>query len=117
MTDIIATKNDWKTTTMPDQHEEFILEREFSDEQMQRLRRGSIPQEMEDKWFWYMENNKLYAYRSWTGFCIYVVEFNEKNRHKVTVNRNEKQYGRVSIEEDKKLLNDLLNWWAEPESK
>ena len=67
---VIATKDDWETTDMPDRHEEFILERIFTDKQMDILRHGNIPQEMEDKWFWYMEGNNLYAHRSCTGFCV-----------------------------------------------
>ena len=33
---IIATKSDWKTLEMPDEHEVFFLEREFAPEQMNR---------------------------------------------------------------------------------
>lgn len=112
---VIATKDDWETTDMPDRHEEFILERIFTDKQMDILRHGNIPQEMEDKWFWYMEGNKLYAHRSWTGFCVYIVEFHDDNRHRVTVNRDMEQYRCTSIEEDRAILNDLFNWWAQPD--
>ena len=47
----IATRADWKTTDMPEKNSTFILNREFSPEQIAALRRGHIPQEMEDKWF------------------------------------------------------------------
>ena len=51
---------------------------------------------MEDKWFVYFEDNKLYCHRSWTGSCIYIAEFelSEKSSQvvKVTVNRDGKQY-------------------------
>lgn len=40
-----------------------------------RLSLGLIPEEMEDKWFIYLEDNKLYCHRSWTGLCTYIVEF------------------------------------------
>lgn len=40
-----------------------------------RLSLGLIPEEMEDKWFIYLEDNKLYCHRSWTGLCAYIVEF------------------------------------------
>ena len=33
---------------------------------------------MEDKWFSYMDGNTLYAHRSWTGYCIYIIEINEE---------------------------------------
>ena len=37
------------------------------------------------------------------------------NRHKVTVNRDIEQYRCTSIEEDRAILNDLFNWWAQPD--
>ena len=46
---------------------------------------------MEDKWFSYMDGNTLYAHRSWTGYCIYIIEINvETGVHDVTVNRDTK---------------------------
>jgi len=47
-----ACRDDWKTKSMPEQHETFVLNRSFSDEEMDTLRHGNIPQAMEDKWFW-----------------------------------------------------------------
>ena len=105
----IAVKSDWKTLEMPEQNEIFTFDREFNDRQMQELRKGFIPAEMEDKWFCYMEGNTLFAHRSWTGFCIFIVEFSPDNHHKVIVNRNPEQYGRKSIEKDiDKVLNGLV---------
>ena len=108
----IAHRNDWKTEPMPDQHDSFVLNRSFSEEEMEALRRGNIPQAMEDKWFWYMEDSTLWAHRSWTGYCIYQIEFKEDNNHLVTVNRDPEQYKCTSIEEDLENLNMLLDWWT-----
>lgn len=109
----IATRNDWDVKDMPENNALFTLERAFSEEEIEALRRGNIPQEMEDKWFWFMEGDTLYAYRSWTGICVYIIEFSFRdNRHKVTVNRDPTQYGGDSIEEERKRLNELLNWWT-----
>ena len=107
-----ARRTDWKTEPMPQQNETFVLRRSFSDEEMDVLRRGHIPQAMEDKWFWYMEGSVLWAHRSWTGHCIYRIDFNEDNNHLVTVNRDPKQYRCTSIEEDTESLNKLLDWWT-----
>ena len=79
---------EWKTKEMPEQRDPFILHREFTEQQMEALRKGNIPQGMEDKWFWYMEGNTLFAHRSWTGHCIFVIDFKEDNDHHVTVNIN-----------------------------
>jgi len=109
----IADRNDWKTMVMPEQHDTFVLKRLFTDPQMAALRRGNIPQEMEDKWFWFMEDDTLFAHRSWTGYCIYQVAFKLDNNHVVTVNRDPEQYKCNSIDEDAQKLNSLLNWWTQ----
>ncbi|MBQ7473254.1 MAG: hypothetical protein IJS79_02755 [Oscillospiraceae bacterium] len=108
----VARRDDWKTESMPQQHETFVLTRSFSDEEMDVLRCGNIPQAMEDKWFWYMERSTLWAHRSWTGYCIYQIDFKEDNHHVVTVNRDPEQYKCANIEEDIESLNKLLDWWT-----
>ena len=105
-------RSDWKTEPMPEQHETFLLTRSFNDEEMAVLRRGNIPQAMEDKWFWYMEDKTLWAHRSWTGYCIYQIDFKKDNNHVVTVNRDPEQYRCTSIESDIESLNNLLDWWT-----
>ena len=47
----IVRREDWKTEPMPQQNDTFILNRPFSDKEMNLLRRGHIPEAMEDKWF------------------------------------------------------------------
>lgn len=101
----------WKTIDMPEQNDTFILERSFTPKQMNILRKGNKPKSMDDKWFWYMENNTFYVHRSWTGYCIYKIDFSQDNHHKVTINRDPRQYKRININEDKELLNKLLNYW------
>ena len=108
----IAHRGDWKTEPMPEQHETFVLNRSFSDEEMKALNCGHIPQAMEDKWFWYVEGSSLFAHRSWTGYCIYRIDFKEDDDHIVTVNRDPEQYKCTSIEEDIETLNGLLDRWV-----
>ena len=108
----IAVRSDWKILDMPARQDRFILDRHFSQDEMKTLRKGNIPKEMEDKWFWYMEGNKLFAHRSWTGFCIYCVEFSPDHHHKVTVNQDPEQVRAPSIDEDRRRLDKLLTSWA-----
>lgn len=111
----ITKKNDWKTFPMPAQRDTFLLSRHFSKQELSALQCGHIPEAMEDKWFWYMEGNTLFAHRSWTGYCIYILELNEQTGiHKVTVNRDPEQYQEKQIKEDENRLNELLNWWTKP---
>ena len=107
-----AERGDWKTEPMPEKHEIFELKRAFGEEEMAALRRGNIPRAMEDKWFWFMEGETLFAHRSWTGYCIYRIDFTEGDRLQVTVNRDPEQYRCTSIEEDTETLNKLLDRWA-----
>ncbi len=109
----IADRNDWTRLDMPEQHDTFIFQRPFTVQQMAALRRGNIPQEMEDKWFWFMEGDTLFAHRSWTGVCIYRIDFKPDNKHVVTVNRDPEQYKCTSTAEDAQQLNNLLNWWTQ----
>ena len=111
----IATRADWTITEMPEKNSTFLLNREFTEEQIAALRRGNIPKAMEDKWFWFMEGDTLYAHRSWTGICVFRIDFSfTDNQHKVTVNQDPAQVGITGEEEDKKVLNHLLDWWSQP---
>ncbi len=112
---VVAVKRDWGAKPMPSCNEKFTFERVFTDSEVANLRRGNVPKAMEDKWFFYMRHNKLFAHRSWTGFLIFVIEIDTKtNVHKVTINRDPDQCGKCSIEEDIECINDLLNWWVRP---
>lgn len=108
----IARRDDWKTEPMPERHVTFVLDRVFSEAEMAALRCGHVPQAMEDKWFWYMEGSTLFAHRSWTGYCIYRIEFREDDHHIVRVNRDPEQYGCTDIKEDIVNLNKLLDYWT-----
>jgi len=70
-----AKKSDWKTEPMPAMRAVLSLERRFDPSEVAAIRRGVIPEEMEDKWFIYWNRNRLYFHRSWTGICVYVVRF------------------------------------------
>ena len=109
----IAGRNDWSWFDMPEQRDTFIFQRTFTAQQMASLRHGHIPRQMDDKWFWFMEGDTLFAHRSWTGFCIFRIDFKPDNHHVVTVNRNPDQYTCTSTAEDAQKLNELLNWWIQ----
>jgi len=60
-----------------------------------------------------MDGPTLFAHRSWTGYCIYQIDFKDNNNHIVRVNRDPEQYKCASVEEDRESLNKLLDWWSE----
>ena len=108
-----AKHSDWQNTPMPEQHASFSLERTFSLEQMRRLQNGLVPEQMEDKWFIYFDDNTLYFHRSWTGFCIYAMHFVERDGQfaitSVDVSRDPEQYKSTDIVEDTSMLNTLID--------
>ncbi|MBQ9140777.1 MAG: hypothetical protein IJX63_03175 [Lachnospiraceae bacterium] len=105
----MVKKSDWKTLDMPIENETFILEKALSSDEIEMIKEGYRPQEMEDKWFMYYEEGKLYIHRSWTGFCIFIVHISETGMMEVTVNRNLEQHKETDVEKNKIMLDILLN--------
>ena len=68
---------DWKTLPMPQKTRCLPLNLRFTAKEMDVIRHGLVPQEMEDKWFIFFENGLLHMHRSWTGYCIYRVQFED----------------------------------------
>jgi hypothetical protein len=66
---------------------------------------------MDDKWFIYYEEdeNKLYMHRSWTGYCVWIVKFEDKEDHfeaiSAVANRDPAQYSG----DDDTDVHDLLD--------
>lgn len=105
-----ADKNSWKTSDMPKQNENFKIDITLNKQEFELLQNGWIPEEMEDKWFMYFEDNKLYIHRSWTGYCIYIVSFSDNYKVKnIIVNRDTKEYLCTDIEKDKLMAEILIN--------
>jgi len=69
---------------------------ELSEEDLRRISRSHIPQDMDDKWFIFREETQLYFHRSWTGACIFVatIELRESGAviTEAKVNRDPKQH-------------------------
>ncbi|MDE7222808.1 MAG: hypothetical protein K2O34_03370 [Acetatifactor sp.] len=105
----MVKKNDWKTVEIPVQTEEFVLEKALTPDDIKLIKEGHRPKEMADKWFMYCEDNKLFIHRSWTGFCIYIVDISENGELKAIVNRDPGQYKETDIERDRTKLNILIN--------
>lgn len=47
------------------------FQRTLAESDAERLRAGSWPQDMEDRWGMYLADGALQIFRSWTGHCIY----------------------------------------------
>jgi hypothetical protein len=67
-----ATRQSWnKVHPLPEKRAPLSLQRTFSREEFVQMRRGYVPERMEDKWFIFCEENTLFFQRSWTGYCIF----------------------------------------------
>lgn len=110
----VAVNSDWKTEPMPEKYTTIDINIEYCKDDMTKIRAGFIPQAMEEKWFTYFEDieNKLYMHRSWTGYCIYIVTFEEKGDKFVAkmakVNRDPSQCQCTSDEEDKEIIEYII---------
>jgi hypothetical protein len=109
----IASRNVWKNHPMPELRRELKVQRLFSEMEMTLIRRGLIPEVMEDKWFIFFENDWLFCHLSWTGACVFAVEFIREETswkvRKVEVNRDPKQYRTPKGVHDAKLLLFLID--------
>jgi 8-oxo-dGTP pyrophosphatase MutT (NUDIX family) len=55
-----ATRKDWKVKRLPARRTKLLIDRTFSSAEMDLVKRGFIPKEMEQKWFIFFERNRLY---------------------------------------------------------
>ena len=111
-----ANKNNWKTKPMPEKCTTIELNQDYSKSQMEAIKNGFIPEVMEDKWFIYYESseNKLYLHRSWTGYCMYIIQFEERGEDTFVattaeVNRDPSQYSCTDDDEDKRTALIVVN--------
>ena len=108
-----AKKSDWQTTALPSDVSTITLNRRFSLQEFQRIQRGLVPKEMEDKWFIYWQDDALFFHRSWSGYCIFVVRFvSEGEGYRMVsaeLNRDPDQYKQLDDRSDARLIDDLID--------
>ncbi len=79
---------------------------------MDRIRLGYIPHMMEEKWFIFMEENRLFLHRSWTGLGVYEATFTSVAGGYViksaVVTGDETQYSRPSDQDETLILEMLI---------
>eukprot|EP00123_Amoebidium_parasiticum_P021604 comp7036_c0_seq1/m.2776 comp7036_c0_seq1/g.2776 ORF comp7036_c0_seq1/g.2776 comp7036_c0_seq1/m.2776 type:complete len:190 (-) comp7036_c0_seq1:272-841(-) len=95
----MATRNDWKVTSLPIEHVAIPLPSNFlsfSSNEWEMVQKGLVPQDMDERWFIYCEGRTVYFHRSWSGFCVYELDVREQGGRWVAVqamaNRDKGQY-------------------------
>ena len=108
----IATRQSWKTLPVPEARAELEFSQTYGLADFDLIKRGLIPQAMEDKWFVFFEESWLYLHRSWTGACIYGVRFQSCEGGFTTmeswVSRDAQQYKWDDIDYDRAVLVFLI---------
>lgn len=88
---IKATKDSWKNIPMENNIKELDVNIIISKEDMELIKLGHVPYEMEDHWFMYVDEGSktINYYRSWTGIQVYKAYYKEEEKiiiYKLIVN-------------------------------
>jgi len=106
----IATKKSWDNRPIK-QPKKIKVNLSFTKQQYSALCRGFVPQEMEDKWFIYHEDDWLYFHHSWVHCGIYRARLVKKRNgvaiEEFEVERHPKIY-RNEDEEDVVIFATLI---------
>jgi len=112
MTMIAATRASWKTQPMPEARASVPYARSFDAAEHERVTRGIVPGQMEDKWFVFHEPPWLWFHRSWTGVAIYAVKLRVEGAgsavEEAWVNRAPEQYRETDDAHDVAILSFLV---------
>ena len=109
---VMARRSDWKTGPLTVPQPILAPARIWTNDEMGAIRRGYVPAIMDEKWFIFMEGNRLFAHRSWTGVGIYEATFaSTEGGHVIesaVVTGDETKYRRSSDEEESQTLEVLI---------
>jgi len=83
-----------------------------NEEDFNKLARGFVPESMDDKWFVFHEDDRLYFHRSWTGHCIFWMIMKKSAAGgqiiDVWANRDPGQYRSNDVQTDVEMLKMLF---------
>ncbi len=90
--------------------EEISYIRKITDEEYEKIHQGFSPKENSDKWYIFLEEDKIFFYRSWSGECIFIAEYSNKEKEiqNIIVCRDPDIYEFYSFKDDILLFEDLL---------
>ena len=108
-----VTRSAWKNTPMPEKKIPLGFQGTYTKNEYQRMSRGWLPYEMEDKWFIFEEGGWLSFHRSWTGYCVFRIHLTEiAGLYEVDeswANRDESQYANTDLQQDQESLLLLID--------
>ncbi len=84
-----VNRADWISHPIVDKFVVMPFNHSYSSSQFTLIKNGFKPKSMEDRWFIYFMEDRLYLHRSWTGNCIYIVDFDsDGNATNLTINND-----------------------------
>ncbi len=100
---------------MPARHTVLHPVRNYSADEMIKIRRGFLPTVMEQKWFLYFTGTRLKMHRSWSGILIFDVGFSfdadgGASLTDVVVNREPSNYSNTDEAEDLALVEGIIRF-------
>jgi ADP-ribosyl-[dinitrogen reductase] hydrolase len=96
----IATKDKWDTISMTNP-KKLDVSISLNSVQLNKLKLGLVPNEMEDKWFAYFHNDHIHFHRSWTGFEIF--------KAKINTSENGSQINAFWVEQNPEKYKELID--------
>ena len=110
-----VTKGDWNIKPMTNNTKELKVDIKLTDKELEYIKLGHKPLEMEDHFFMYYDDNdnSINYYRSWTGIQVYKAYYNENTK---SIDRlvahlvNEVYHSRITDEDLIKTFTNLINY-------
>ena len=107
-----ARRSSWKAEPLTIPQSIPAPSRVWTDDEMGVIRCGYVPHIMDEKRFIFMEKNRLFAHRSWTGLGVYEATFAPTDGGHViesaVVSSDEAEYRRKSHEAESLTLEVLI---------
>ena len=107
-----ASAADWNIRPLPEKHAVLKLDFTLDANEAAAIRKGFIPQVMEEKWFSYYANDTLFQHRSWTGFCIDQIHFvpdgDGLRATHAEVSREPEQWGETDDDADIRRIESMV---------
>lgn len=102
---IKATKESWRHTVMSDNIKELNINITLTNENMDLIKLGHIPLEMEDKWFMYVDeqDNSINYYNSWSGIQLFKGYYKQKENtiiYKLIINDSKDAYNHKTTDNE-----------------
>ena len=108
-----AARGSWKAQALPEARVRIPFARDFDAGERARIAAGIVPQQMEDKWFIFQEDDWLFFHRSWAGVCIYALRLRPAGSgggvEEAWANRDPGQYAKTDEAYDARMLAFLID--------